>query len=446
MTPDAWASFRGKRVLLLQGPVGPFFSRLAKHLRASGAQIYKVNFNGGDCLFYARNAFWWRGGMDQWPAYFEALLERLRVDIVLLFGDCRPIHRVARQIAHRHSVQVGAFEEGYVRPNFITFERFGVNGYSLVPRQPRFYQELPHPPAVSERQVGNTFWWAALWAVLYYVAAGICHPLFRGYRHHRPLTILEILPWIRGAWRKQVYRWIERDVLHLLTADLSRKFYLVPLQMSIDSQVHEHSRFTSMTDFIRHVIRSFAAQAPRETALVIKHHPLDRGYHDYAELIRKLTDEHGLRGRLFYIHDQHLPTLFDHMRGAVVINSTVGFSALTHGSPLKTVGVALYDLEGLTFQGSLDDFWNAADTFRPDSELLSRFRSYLIRQTQINGSFYTGPFGASGSASLVSVTDALRKTSVPTMQELEEELHQSHAVAVLSVDQGTAAQSIGPAS
>ncbi len=42
----------GKRVLLLQSPVGPFFRRLAQDLRWVGAQVCKVNFNGGDLLFY----------------------------------------------------------------------------------------------------------------------------------------------------------------------------------------------------------------------------------------------------------------------------------------------------------------------------------------------------------------------------------------------------------
>ena len=40
--------FCGKRVLLLQGPVGPFFSNLAHDLRHAGAEVLKVNFNAGD--------------------------------------------------------------------------------------------------------------------------------------------------------------------------------------------------------------------------------------------------------------------------------------------------------------------------------------------------------------------------------------------------------------
>ena len=390
MINSRWAAFRGKRVLLLQGPVGPFFRRLATLLEQVGAQVHKVNFNGGDCLFYPTGAIGWRGSMADWPGYFERLLEELEVDIVLLFGDCRPIHRPTREIALRHGVTVGAFEEGYVRPNFITFEQFGVNGYSLLPRDPSHYRMLPDEPGSPEKEVGNTFWYAALWAILYYAASAILHPLFRRYHHHRPLNIWEGLPWVRSAWRKAFYRWTERGSMRLLTGPLSGKFYLVPLQISTDSQVEQHSEFDSLADFIREVVASFVAHAPVDSVLVIKHHPLDRGYHDYRRLIQQLSADFRLGQRLQYIHDQHLPTLFSHMRGAVVVNSTVGFSSLTHGAPLKACGVAIYDIEGLAFQGPLDEFWAAARTFRPDMDLLARFRSYLVDHTQINGSFYKG--------------------------------------------------------
>src|SRR5256885_12968535 len=54
-------TLHAKRVLLLQGPVGPFFRRLATLLRAAGAEVHKVNFNGGDCLFFPTDALTWRG-------------------------------------------------------------------------------------------------------------------------------------------------------------------------------------------------------------------------------------------------------------------------------------------------------------------------------------------------------------------------------------------------
>lgn len=51
MLAGGLAQFAGKRVLLLQGPVGPFFARLTAELRPVNATVYKVNFNAGDWLF-----------------------------------------------------------------------------------------------------------------------------------------------------------------------------------------------------------------------------------------------------------------------------------------------------------------------------------------------------------------------------------------------------------
>jgi capsular polysaccharide export protein len=45
------------------------------------------------------------------------------------------------------------------------------------------------------------------------------------------------------------------------------------------------------------------------------------------------------------VHDLHLPTLLAHASGTVVINSTVGPSALHHKVPSKTTGSAFYDME-----------------------------------------------------------------------------------------------------
>lgn len=382
------SEFRGERVLLLQGPVGPFFRRLADDLTYAGAQVFKVNFNGGDWLFYPGDAFNYCCTMEDWPAYFEALLDQLNVDIVMLFGDCRPIHKSAHKIAHRRGLQIGVFEEGYIRPDYVTLEQFGVNYHSLIPREPGFYTKLQAPAIDHPIPLGNTYWHAVLWAVLYYLAAGLLRPFFRHYQHHRPLTWMEIVPWTRSIWRKGYYLIKERGALARLIGELEGRYFLVPLQVHNDAQIHTHSGFKSVGSFIDQVMASFAMNAPQDAALVIKHHPMDRGYHDYTKLIRKRVREFGLEGRCFYIHDQHLPTLLEHSRGVVVINSTVGLSALHHGTPVKVCGNAIYDMPGLTFSGSLNDFWQTSHLAKPDAALLERFNGYLVRHTQLNGSFY----------------------------------------------------------
>ena len=141
MMEQGFQAFRGKRVLLLQGPVGPFFANLALDLRGAGAQVFKVNFNGGDWWFSPREnfarVFNFYGPLDQWPRYFRILAQRLGIDVVMLFGDCRPVHAAVTQVCAEIGIDLGVFEEGYLRPNHITLERGGVNSHSAMPADTR---------------------------------------------------------------------------------------------------------------------------------------------------------------------------------------------------------------------------------------------------------------------------------------------------------------------
>lgn len=373
---------------MLQGPLGPFFKRLAHDLTKVGAEVSKINFNGGDWLFFPTGAISFRGHIDEWPAFLEKILCEKEIDVVLLFGDCRLIHRIAHEVATKRCIEVGVFEEGYVRPDYITLERFGVNGNSKLFNTPEFYINAPNidiPPTIN---VGKTFWYAVLWAILYYQASALLWPLFHRYQHHRPLTILEGLPWLRSMWRKHYFAFKEKGIQKKLSSTLSKKYFLVALQVHNDAQLRVHSDFNSIDEFITDVLYSFAKFSPKDAKLVIKHHPMDRGYCDYSKIIRNLSLDLGVFERVYYIHDQHLPTLLENARGVVLINSTVGLSALHHGTPLKVCGKAIYDLQGLTCQDSLDDFWQKIHKYQVDSELFVSFRNYLIEHTQLNGSFY----------------------------------------------------------
>ena len=372
----------------MQGPLGPFFRRFADDLRDVGATVFKVNFNGGDWLFYPTDAVAFRQKPEDWPAFFEQVIQEKKIDVVMLFGDCRPMHRIAHQISERLGLDVGVFEEGYIRPDYITLERYGVNANSLIPRNPDYYLKTAVPQPTAPIKVGHTFWYAAIWAMLYYITSVLVWPIFRHYRHHRPLALREAWPWLRAFWRKGYYAVKERGIEAELVASFSNKYFLVPLQVHNDAQIHTHSRFPSVENFIEELICSFAANVPDDTLLVIKHHPMDRGYHDYSRIIGALARTHCVEQQVIYIHDQHLPTLLDHARGVVLVNSTVGLSALHHGRRLKVCGSAIYDIPGLTFQGSLEEFWKTKHEECVNRELFQRFQHYLIEFTQLNGNFY----------------------------------------------------------
>ena len=71
------------------------------------------------------------------------------------------------------------------------------------------------------------------------------------------------------------------------------------------------------------------------------------------------------------------------------INSTAGMIALAHGRPMITLGAAIYDLPGLTFQGQLRDFWKNAE--QPVRRLFRAFHQYRNSYNQVNGDFTSPP-------------------------------------------------------
>jgi capsular polysaccharide export protein len=393
VAPSLPASFEAllghSRTMLLQGPMGPFFRRLADMLRQQGQEVWKVNFNGGDAFFYrGPQALNFRGESEHWPVWLEQQLRALRIDAVVLFGQSRDIHRQAIAVARRLRVAVYVFEEGYLRPDYVTLEPGGVNAASALPREPGFYLAQPASQPARPAPTRQRFHLMAVYAMAYASALHLGRSRYPHHEYHRPLhPVKQALSWVRGGVRKLWYGWTERHELQRLSSPpLDRQWFLVPLQVHNDSQIKHHSPYRSIPAVIEEVMRSFALHAPRQQHLVFKHHPMDRAYCDFGSFIADKAHELGLEGRVHYVHDVHLPSLLKHARGVVTVNSTSGLQALYHGTPVHTLGDCLYDIPGLVHQGALADFWHQPGSV--DHELYLRFRAHLVRHTQLNASFY----------------------------------------------------------
>ncbi|MCU0977301.1 MAG: capsular biosynthesis protein [Steroidobacteraceae bacterium] len=376
-----------ERILLLQGPVGPFFRRFAAELASAGCEVFKINFNGGDAAcFRGPNAVDFRGRPGEWRGFLQDFVRSRQIDRIYVFGDTRAHHRIARDVARELGIRFFVFEEGYLRPDFVTLEEGGVNGESSLPRDPDFYR-WQDAETLAPRRVGNVFGRTAWHATVYYIATTLLHRRFPHYRHHRRTALVpEALAWLRSLARRLAHRGSDRALLRALLDGHSKRFFLVPLQVHCDAQVVVHSPFCDVSEFIETVARSFARNAPADRVLVFKHHPLDRAYRDYGALLGSLAAELGLGDRLRYAHDLHLPTLLRHAEGVVTVNSTAGASALLHGVPTKVLGDAVYDLPGLTSQCPLDAFWASPEAV--DRDLYRRFSAYVRRSVLANGSFY----------------------------------------------------------
>jgi capsular polysaccharide export protein len=73
----------------------------------------------------------------------------------------------------------------------------------------------------------------------------------------------------------------------------------------------------------------------------------------------------------------------------VTINSSAGLEALLAGCPVKTLAPAIYDIDGMTYQRSLDEFWSTPKA--PDEELVRQFVTALAAVTQVRGRFTMMP-------------------------------------------------------
>jgi capsular polysaccharide export protein len=388
-----------RRFLFLQSIATPFFRRLGRELVRRGYDVQRINICFGDELFWnTRNSTAYRGGFETWGAFIRDYLGDRRITDIVLFGDCRPYHKVAAEAARALGVRLHVFEEGYIRPNWITCEAGGVNGYSSFPRDPdeirRLAARLPPPP--PEHDVSGGFSSRVVWDLSFVAANLVGWPLYPRYRRHRPFhPVAEGIGWLGRLARRPIEkRRTKRIVAEVLGG--SRPFFLLPLQIDSDYQIRVHSPFTNLSEIIEKVVASFARSAPKEAILLAKLHPLDNGLVNRRTELARLGEKHGIADRLRLIDGGDLDALLLKTHGTVVVNSTVGTSALGLGSPLIALGTAIYDMPGLTFQGPLDAFWIEAE--KPDPELYAAFRRLLIHWSQVNGSFFSAEGIKSGIA------------------------------------------------
>jgi capsular polysaccharide export protein len=375
--------------LFLQGMATRFFERLGQALSERGHAISRVNFNGGDQAFWRLpGAVNFSGRPEEWPEFLDRLIVDKAVSDIILFGDCRPLHRAAIRVGEARSLRIHVVEEGYLRPDWITFEEGGVNGHSDLPRDPNWYREralsLPawqDPPAVP-----GSFRRRAVEDVLYTMSsmAGVWR--FPHYATHRPYhQLVEYAGWLRRlALKKRAERAAAAEIDNLGRG--SGPLFFFPLQLDDDSQVRVHSPFRAMHLAIEHVLTSFARHALPKARLVVKLHPLDSGLVDWAAITRYLGVELGIADRLVILDGGDLGKLLALEPAIVTVNSTVGTLALACCLPVIALGKAVYDIAGLTFQGELDDFWRAP--MAPDAALFDAFRRVLAARCLIPGSFF----------------------------------------------------------
>ncbi|PUE13574.1 capsular biosynthesis protein [Limnohabitans sp. WS1] len=377
-----------RSVLLLQGPVGAFFDRLATWLMQQGAQVRRVAFQGGDLHdSQVLEPIAFKQALHDWPAFFGQLLHTHQVDCVVLFGQSRKYHHAAIELCKSQGIDVVVLEEGYFRPGFITMELGGVNGFSQTLER---YQWAPLGqagsivPDISPSHFQKMAWQASL----HYQAMWQARHEFELYQHHRisdPRFYAHY--WIRSWLRKLTHLHpSHRLQRHLFAHKASRPYFFVPLQHDGDAQIVHHSDFANNAEFVIRVMESFAQHAPAHSLLVFRQHPHVRGGPGHGELIAGLAQELGMAHRVHHMVEGDTPDLAQHSAGVVLINSTVGLQALERGAPLMVLGQALYKQPQLSFTGELDQFWTQG---RPACLAeTQKFLAQMKNLTQVPASVY----------------------------------------------------------
>lgn len=381
----------GRQFLFLQGPHGPFFQSLSRALARAGVRSIRVAFNGGDRLFWRdrRTLIRYDGPSDGWDAWLERLLDAEAVTDIVLYGDVRPVHATAISIAKARGITVHVFEEGYLRPYWVTYERGGANGNSplvdiSIDRMARALSatsgEIAEVPAHWGDMRHHVFYGA-----LYHAAVMAGGP--PGVPTHRSIPVSREF---RLHLRRLVMMPAHAIERAFATARILRggfPYHLALLQLEHDANFRAWSPFPSTEAFVDAVVESFAQGAPSHHHLVFKAHPLEDGRVPLRRLIRSAARDRGVAARVHFVRGGKLARLLDHATSAVTVNSTSAQQALWRRLPLKCFGKAVYDKPELVSDAALPAFFAGASP--PDAEAYRVFRRFLLETSQISGGFYS---------------------------------------------------------
>lgn len=382
-----------RKFLFLQGPHGPFFGRLGRMLRAAGAEVWRVGFNRGDQFFWPSDDSYvpFTDTADAWPDHLAALLTKFQITDIVLYGDTRPIHAHAIDIAKARGLRVHVFEEGYLRPYWVTYERGGSNGNSrlmslTIPEMQAALAdtELDQPEAPSV--------WGDMRHHVFYGALYHWFVMFRNgrYANFRPHRAQNVTQEFRLYLRRLLL--MPAQALERMLATTRIKYggfpyHLVLLQLEHDSSFQMHSPFTTMSEFLELVMEGFATGAAPHHHLVFKAHPLEDGRAPIRRDIKRLAQKYKVKNRVHYVRGGKLAQLLNHTRSVITVNSTAAQQALWRGLPVKLFGDAVYAKPEFVSTQSLPEFLTQPS--RPDSRAYRDYRQYLLETSQVPGGFYS---------------------------------------------------------
>ncbi|KAJ55297.1 capsule biosynthesis protein CapA [Actibacterium mucosum KCTC 23349] len=384
---------QSRHFLFLQGPHGPFFARLAAMLTTAGHKVCRVGFNRGDQMFWTRSGAYhaFTDSPENWRQYVAKLVEAQGITDLVLYGDTRPMHAQAIEVAKWAGLQIHVFEEGYLRPYWVTYERNGSNGHSRlmqvdVADMQSDLDGVDADPAPAPARWGDMRH-HIFYGALYHFQVMFRNGTYDGFRPHRDLSVSQEFQLYLKRLVSMPFRALDRAQSTMRVRYGGFPYHLVLLQLEHDASFQTHSPFSSMTEFLQVCIEGFAKGAPKHHHMVFKAHPLEDGRAPLRREIRRLARKLGVANRVHYVPGGKLAALLDHARSAITVNSTAAQQVLWRGLPLKVFGDAVFAKPEFVSTQALPEFFTRPK--RPDARAYRDYRRYLLETSQIPGGFYS---------------------------------------------------------
>lgn len=259
----------------------------------------------------------------------------LKADAIAIWNGQRFPENLIMGIANHFNKKTVYFEVGFF-PNTTVIDPKGVNYKNSLPRNIDFYKNYP----IKE----NTF------------------PKKLNKRNHLIKRRLEYV-------------------------QLPEKYIFVPFQTSFDTQIVYNSPWIKSMPELFNIIEKIAVST--KTKFIFKEHPHERDF-TYEELHKRAESCPYIQ----FANANETDELIKNAEAVITINSTVGLEAMLMNKRVIVLGNAFYALDKITKKASnekeLEEIVKNIDKWKPETELMKRFLSFLINEYLVKGT-WTNP-------------------------------------------------------
>ena len=252
------------RVVLLQGPVGPFFRRLHRFLERHGFEVLRICFDAGDRFFACgTECHVYSGGRQEWESWFSEFVSLADPDHVVYLRrrardpSCSPLRRGSVR-----SQRDRARRRLYPSRDSSPWSEAPTTPLRPLPGSCRRTVSMPSRwicrGPISRASAACAFTALSTTRFACSSAAGRNRELF-----HRRFNILhEAFAWVRNYWRRAMHLRRNFSAIERLLEHHHGQYFIVPLQVAADSQMAQAARGWNSVRLIDAVLASFAQHAP----------------------------------------------------------------------------------------------------------------------------------------------------------------------------------------